>query len=214
MVSIKRENKMKHFIYAVFCFGLIFSFESLGKTEIQLKNTSKPRPHAPVTGHSGGPVGEVNPKNRKKQFGSEREPAVLNLNDELEAISALNAREALPNRPQETDEFVKRDSNQLASKEIFFNKFLLVDNQVLLFGDGMTGLLKCKPRGGSSLVITQGRQINTKAFSAQPSDQTLSFSDDSLCASAMTVFKNDPQGESRLIVIEALADRVTRFDIR
>lgn len=204
MVSIK-QNKTTQ---CSFCFLtlvlLIGSFVS----------EAKPRLHAPTTGSSSGPVGEVNPKNRKKQLGADREPAVLNLNDELEAISALNARRALPSRPEDSDDFVKKDSGQLASKEFFFNKFLLVDNQVLLFGDGMTGLLSCKARGGSSLVLTQGRQINTKAFLAQSSDKSLNIADDNLCASAMTVFKNDPQGESRLIVVEALADRVTRFDIR
>ncbi|NDC23871.1 MAG: hypothetical protein EBZ49_07055, partial [Proteobacteria bacterium] len=102
----------------------------------------------------------------------------------------------------------------LKKKELFFNKFLVVDDQVLLFGEGMTGLLTCKKRGGSSLVLTQGRQINTKAFTARPSDQSLSIPDDTLCSNAMTVFRSDPNGQTRLVVAETVADRVTRLDVR
>jgi hypothetical protein len=141
-------------------------------------------------GHRG--VGEVEPIKRKKVFGSDREPAILNLNDELEALSELN----------------------VAPQEIFFNKFLVVDDKILLFGEKLTGVLTCSGRAGASLVISESRQINTKSLKMPPGARSLSFKDGELCQSALTVFKNDPKGESRLIVAEVLSEKVVRLDIR
>jgi hypothetical protein len=47
-----------------------------------------------------------------------------------------------------------------------------------------------------------------------PGARSLSFKDGELCQSALTVFKNDPKGESRLIVAEVLSEKVVRLDIR
>jgi len=144
------------------------------------------------TGKAHRGVGEVEPIKRKKVFGSDREPAILNLNDELEAIGDLNVN----------------------SHEIFFNKFLVVDDKILLFGEKLTGVLTCSGKGGASLVISESRQINTKSLKMPPGARSLSFKDGELCQSALTVFKNDPKGESRLIVAEVLSEKVVRLDIR
>lgn len=145
-----------------------------------------------ATGRGHRSVGEVEPIKRKKAFGSDREPAILNLNDELEALGELNTK------PQ----------------EIFFNKFLVVDDKILLFGEKLTGVLTCSGKVGPSLVVSESRQINTHSIKMPPGARSLGFKDGELCQSALTVFKNDPKGESRLIVAEVQSEKVVRLDIR
>lgn len=148
-------------------------------------------------------VGEVEPLKRKKVFGSDREPAILNLNNELEALSELNA---------EISETL--DTGSPKPQEIFFNKFLVVDDKIILFGEKLTGVLTCGEKTGASLVVSDARQINTKTFKMPPGSRSLSFKDGELCKSALTVFRNDPKGETRLIVAEILSEKVVRLDIR
>ncbi|MFM8270706.1 MAG: hypothetical protein ACKN9V_11010, partial [Pseudomonadota bacterium] len=104
-------------------------------------------------------VGEVDPIKRKKAFGSDRGPAILNLNDELEALSELNVK------PQ----------------ELFFNKFLVVDDKILLFGEKLTGVLTCSGKTGPSLVVSESRQINTHSIKMPPGSRALGFKDGELC---------------------------------
>lgn len=148
-------------------------------------------------------VGEVESNKRKKAFGSDREPAILNLNNELEALSELNAQVA-----------ENLGEGNSKPQEIFFNKFLVVDDKILLFGEKLTGVLTCSGKTGASLVVSEARQINTKSIKMPPGARALSFKDGELCQSALTVFKSDPKGESRLIVAEVLSEKVVRLDIR
>ncbi|NBT58850.1 hypothetical protein EBT16_08720 [bacterium] len=149
-------------------------------------------------------VGEVEtPKKRKKVFGSDREPAILNLNDEVEALSDLNAQ---------ISETLETGTSK--PQEVFFNKFLVVDDKIILFGDQLTGVLTCSGKSGPSLVLSDSRQINTKTFKLPPGSRSLGFKDSELCSSALTVFKTDPKGQTRLIVVETLSEKVTRLDIR
>ena len=62
--------------------------------------------------------------------------------------------------------------------------------------------------------MSDSRQINTKTLKMPPGSKSLSFKDGKLCESALAVFKSDLEGESRLIVVEAVSEKVTRFDIR
>lgn len=164
--------------------------------------------------HRDRRVGEVEPTKRKRAVESNREPAILNLNAELEVLSELNAGVMENGLAATSDELIKSDAQAKKSQEIFFNKFLVVDDKVMLFGDELTGVLSCKEKEGGNLVISQGRQISTQAFTPPPGSRFLGFKDGSLCQSALTVFKNDPQGQSRLIVVETLSEKVVRFDIR
>jgi len=164
--------------------------------------------------HKNPAVGEVEPFKRLKASRSNREPAILNLNDELERLTELNSPlEESVGASQEAP-LIQGETKAEASKEFFFNKFLVVDEKILLFGEKLTGVLNCKGSGGGNLVLSDSRQINTKTLRMPPGSRSLGFKDGKLCESAIAVFKSDPQGESRLIVVEATSEKVTRFDIR
>jgi len=187
--------------------GLLFA-ESSGLAKPHLKRQLQEPSY-----NNAGPVGEVSSINRKKEFGSDRRPAILNLNDELQAITELNSSFLRNQVGPSNTSLVQADSQASTPKEIFFNKFLVVDDQILLFGDELKGVITCK-KGNGSLILSEGREINTKKSTPDPNARNLSFQDDQLCKTAFTVLKSDPSGQTRLIVIETLSEKVTRFDIR
>jgi len=165
--------------------------------------------------HRNPAVGEVDPIYRKKANRSSREPAILNLNDELERLSELNQPLEANTDTLKNDSFIKNEAKpEGGGREFFFNKYLIVDEKILLFGDQLTGVLNCKASRQGHLVVSDSRQINTKTLTMPPGSKSLEFKDGKLCESALAVFKNDPQGESRLIVVEAESEKITRFDIR
>ena len=180
------------------CAGILVGTPATGE-----KKHSKRR-LKPLQYNNAGPVGEINPTNtRSKEFGSDRRPAILNLNDELRALGDLNAGVLLD----------AGDRKNSPSKEIFFNKFVVVDDQILLFGDELKGVVTCK-KGSGTLILSEGREINTKKSTPDPNARSLQFQDDQLCQTAFAVLRSDPKGQTRLVVVETQSEKVTRFDIR
>lgn len=138
-------------------------------------------------------VGEIDFYQRKKISGSVREPAILNLSEELENLSKLNRAEG---------------------KELFFNRFEIKGSQIWLFGENLTGVLTCSAKNGGSLIVAEQNPTDEPLRQMPPGARQVLFKDGELCESALTVFKTDPAGSSRFIVAEIASEKIVRLDIR
>lgn len=138
-------------------------------------------------------VGEVDFYKRKKVPGSIREPAILNLSEELESLSQLNRADG---------------------KELFFNRFEIKGNQILLFGENLMGVLTCSQKSGGTLTVTEKKSSEDSSRQIPLGARQVGFKDGELCKSALTVFKTDTTRSSRFIVAEIDSEKVIRLDIR
>lgn len=138
-------------------------------------------------------VGEIDFYNRKKVSGTVREPAILNLSEELQNLGDLNRADG---------------------KELFFNRFKIKGNQIWLFGENLTGLLTCSQKSGGTLTVVEQKYSDETPIKMPPGARQVGFKDGELCESALTVFKTDTTGSSRFIVAEIASEKVIRLDIR
>jgi len=138
-------------------------------------------------------VGEMDLYQRKKVLNSVREPAILNLSEELQSLSELN---------------------QLNAKELFFNRFEMKGNDVWLYGDNLTALLSCSKKTGGTLTVSEQPWGKEKGREIPAEARQVVFKDGDLCDSAFTVFKTDSNKKSRFIVAEIQSEKVVRLDIR
>lgn len=201
------KQKIRFALYAT-----LYGLAAVAWAEPQSSKTAVRRHVAPQPAISG-PVGEMNPLNRKREPGTDRRPALLNLNDELRALDQLNKDLKQLGTGETINAFVKGDSQAAKPEEFFFKQFLVVDNKIVLFGEDLKGVLTCR-KGGGNLLLSQGRQINTQSITPDPEARSFEFQDADLCRSAFTVLKADPKGDTRLIVVEADSQKITRFDVR